>query len=74
MTVISPSGIDGFQYSRESLMQDYRYGLVLGLTFCLFTMPLLNMEATDVREVDQIALSRVLDGLRELVDAEEDDF
>ncbi len=55
-------------------MQDYRYGLVLGLTFCLFTMPLLNMEATDVREVDQIALSRVLDGLRELVDAEEDDF
>ena len=40
--MVQISGYDGEFYSLSSLKSDYRKGLVLGITFCLFAMPMLT--------------------------------
>ncbi|XP_059079718.1 uncharacterized protein LOC131877903 [Tigriopus californicus] len=45
--VIQSQGMDHVPYSMQDLSADYKQGLVLGITFCLFAMPMLSDEQVD---------------------------
>ncbi len=73
--VASSAGVDDPVYSRESLRRDYKEGMVMGISFCLFAMPSLVGSASD-DETDggfgmtRAAKVRVVDALKDLAEAE----
>ena len=43
---------DGPLYTSTALRQDYRQGIYLAMTFCLFAMPVLTTTDMDEEEID----------------------
>ena len=74
-----PTGLSSNLYTMDDLRSDYKRGLVLGVSFCLFAMPKLDQSSLDEEAVidtpdsaesfdpiGELALNRITDALTEI--------
>ena len=44
--------MEDFHYSLESLKKDYKSGMILGISFCLFALPSLTRTNSNANQLD----------------------